>query len=166
MGLFNQGMVLLSIDNRAEPLQQVQDPPSSRDNLLVPFPTLLQGIRCYTDASTAPDLHTHGSRVAGLGVFFVNLQTTPPQSIYIKATMKTAFSVLMAEAAAMALAATLLESLQLHLQHATILSDNQQLVNFLNGSDLAHPPDWRIKPYTQLINTSVHNTATSICRIP
>jgi hypothetical protein len=56
----------------------------------------------------------------------------------------------MAEAAAMALAATLLESLQLYLQQGTILSDNQQLVNFLNDSDLAHPPDWRIKPYTQM----------------
>jgi hypothetical protein len=69
----------------------------------------------------------------------------------------------MAEAAAMALAAKVLDILQL--QQGTILSDNQQLVHFLNGTNLAHPPDWRIKPYTQLISSSVYSTTTTIPKI-
>jgi ribonuclease HI len=143
--------------------QHHQNPPAMLDNLLVPIPSLLDGTRCYTDASTAPDNQAHDPRDAGLGIFIVNNQVNPPLSIFIKAAMRSSSSVLMAESAAMALAAKVLEKLQL--QQATILSDNQQLVNFLNGTDLAHPPDWRIKPYTQLIHASVHTTSTCIRRI-
>jgi hypothetical protein len=55
----------------------------------------------------------------------------------------------MAESVAMASIARLLNHLQF--RQATILSDNQQLAYFLNGSNLSNLPDWRIKPYTQII---------------
>jgi putative N-acetylmannosamine-6-phosphate epimerase len=45
-------------------------------------------------------------RNAGIGVFIINTQVQPPQQVYIKATMKDFTSVLMAEAAALALATT------------------------------------------------------------
>jgi ribonuclease HI len=137
--------------------------PIHQDRFLVPSPSLLDGIRCYTDASTEPDHQAYGPRAAGLGIFIVNTQANPPHSIFIKAAMRSASSVLMAEAAAMALAAKVLDILQL--QQGTILNDNQQLVHFLNGTNLAHPPDWRIKPYTQLITSSVYSTTTAIRRI-
>jgi hypothetical protein len=68
------------------------------------LPALLQGARCYTDASTQPDTPQQVTRRAGLGVFIVNshLQST----IYIKAAMTGTTSVLTAEAAALALAAS------------------------------------------------------------
>jgi ribonuclease HI len=69
----------------------------------------------------------------------------------------------MAEAAALALAAAVIKALQL--DHTTMLSDNQQLVHFLNGQDQEHPPDWRVKPFTQLIKTSLQGIASSIKRI-
>ena len=75
------------------------------------------------------------------------MQVRPPQHIYIKAAMLDLSSVLMAEAAALALAATVTE--QLNLQHTTFLSDNQELVLFLNASDCSNPLDWRIKHLTQ-----------------
>jgi hypothetical protein len=68
------------------------------------------------------------------------------QTIYIKVIMKTTTSVLMVEAAALALTATITNSLGL--QQVSSLSDNQQLVHFLNSPDQADPPDWRIKYYT------------------
>jgi hypothetical protein len=53
----------------------------------------------------------------------------------------------MAEAAALALGAQLLKALQVH--QPFFLSDNQQLVSFLNGTDHTNPPQWEIKPFTQ-----------------
>ena len=79
------------------------------------------------------------------------------QTIYIKAAMKGTSSVLMAEAVALVLAATVTKHLDLH--QASFLSDNQQLVNFFNDLNRDDPPDWRIKYYTQtFINLS--NVAT------
>jgi hypothetical protein len=69
------------------------------------MPASLPGVRCYTDASTSPDLPSNLSRDAGIGIFIVNNQVQPVQTIYIKAAMKQTSSVLMAEAAALALAA-------------------------------------------------------------
>jgi ribonuclease HI len=129
----------------------------------LPFPTLLQGTRCYTDASTPPDLQRHHPRDAGLGVFIVNTQVNPPLNIFIKAAMKVSSSVLMAETAAIALAARVLQSLQM--QQCTILTNSQQLVHFINGNDLEHPPDWRIKPYTQIISSSAQASSIAICKI-
>ena len=79
--------------------------------------------------------------MAGLGIFFVNTQIQQAQTIYIKAHMSRAQSVIMAEAAALAIAAMVFNN-------TVFLSDCQQLVGFLNQSDLTHPPDWRIKCFT------------------
>jgi hypothetical protein len=109
------------------------------DPYLVRLPALLTGVRCYTDASTSPDLSSNSSRNVGIGIFIVNNQVHPVQTIYIKATMKGTSSVLMAEAAAFALAATVTNLLDL--QQVSFLSDNQQLVHSLNDPNQADPPD-------------------------
>jgi hypothetical protein len=64
----------------------------------------------------------------------------------------------MAEAAALALAAIITEKIAL--QRVNFLSDNQQLVNFLNAQDQTNPPEWRIKYYTQIFynSTAPRNT--------
>jgi hypothetical protein len=61
------------------------------------------------------------------------------QTIYIKALMKGTSSVLLAKAATLALAATATNLLDL--QQVSFLSDNQQLVHFLNAPNQADPPD-------------------------
>ena len=58
--------------------------------------------------------------------------------------MKDSTLVLISEAAALALAVTVTDRLQLN--HINFLSDSQQLVQFLNSSDHSNPLDWRIKP--------------------
>ena len=64
----------------------------------------------------------------------------------------------MAEAAALALATVLNEALNFH--DTAFLSDCQQLVDFLGQNDHTHPPDWRIKFFTQLfINSSARSHA-------
>jgi len=118
----------------------------------VSFPPLLQGSRCYTDASTVPDQVSSLPRKAGIGIFNINTQVQPPQNIYIKAAMQHSTSVLMAEAAAI--------TAQLQLQHTNFLSDSQQLVDFLNSSDHSNPPDWRIKYLTQLFDNFSRNRST------
>lgn len=100
---------------------------------------LIQGVRCYTDASLTPDHAPQPPRSAGLGIFFVNPQVRPTQTIYIKAHVSGVHSVLMAEAAALALAATISD--HLNYTNTTFLSDCQQLVQFLNEDDQSHPPD-------------------------
>lgn len=78
---------------------------SLQDPYFVACPTSLDGIRCYSDASIPPDNLSTNNATAGLGVFIVNTNSQPQQSIYIKATLCTTSSVLMAEAAALAFAA-------------------------------------------------------------
>jgi len=73
-------------------------------------PALIEGIRCYTDASTSPDQATHSFRPAGLGIFFLIPQEQAARSIFIKATVADVHSVFMAEAAALALAATIAQT--------------------------------------------------------
>jgi hypothetical protein len=48
-------------------------------------------------------------------------------------------TVLMAEAAALALATAITE--RMHLCHTNFLSDNQELVQFINTTDHSNPPD-------------------------
>jgi ribonuclease HI len=110
---------------------------------------MLQGSRCYVDASTPPDQQSI-LRQAGLGVFFVNTEAHLTQTIYIKVKLDACSSVLMAEAAALALAVQV--ALHMNLTSINFLSDNEQLVKFLNSSDHFHPPDWRIKHFTQMFS--------------
>jgi hypothetical protein len=86
-------------------------------------PTTLEGIRCYSDASITPDNFSTNHTTPGLGVFIVNTTFQPPQTIYIKATLHAAASVLMAEAAALALAAVVAD--KLGFQQVHFLSDSQ-----------------------------------------
>jgi hypothetical protein len=60
------------------------------------------------------------------------------KNIYIKAGIADSVSVVMAEAAALALAAAVTE--RLHLNNINFLSDNQELVNFFNNRDRSMPP--------------------------
>jgi hypothetical protein len=83
----------------------------------------------------------------------LHFQEQVPQSIYIKARLHSCTSALMAEAAALALAATICTAL--NLTGVNFLSDCDQLVHHLRCQDIAHPPDWRIKFFTQTyINTT------------
>jgi hypothetical protein len=77
------------------------------DRCLIQDPDLLLGIRCFVDASTAPDQQPQTSRSAGIGIIFLNSQVQPEQKIQIKAIMTMTQSVIMAEAAALALAVKL-----------------------------------------------------------
>ena len=120
-------------------------------------PALLQGSRCYVDASTALDQPHLQPRFAGLGVFILNLQEQPAQAIYIKAKHVACTSVLMAEAASLALASAIID--RLNLTRVSYLSDCEQLVHFLDSDDLSNPPDWRIKYFTQTFSN--HSTSSS-----
>jgi len=143
---------------------------------MIQMPALLPGVRCNADASTTPDQPSMQPRMAGLGVFFLNTQVQPVHAIYIKAVMTNAASVLMAEAAALALAATVNDALNIN--NTAFLSDCQQLVHFLNDADQTNPPDWRIKYFTQLfancagqrrakiyeVNRQLNTTANTLAR--
>lgn len=74
-------------------------------------PAMLQDIQCYADASTPLDQASMTNRLAGIGVFIVNTQMQPTQTVYIKAKLTNSSSVIMAEAAALALAAAVANSI-------------------------------------------------------
>jgi hypothetical protein len=94
-------------------------------------PALLQGISCYFDASTLPGASTLPDpslpmpREAGIGVFIVNTRVQPTQTIYIKAKLTETTLVIMAESAALALAATIADCM--NLTNVNFLSDCEQL---------------------------------------
>ena len=71
-----------------------------------------------------------------------NLTTT----LYIQAQAPSVQSVLMAEAAALTLAANITK--HLNINSVTFLTDSQVMVNFYNSRDLENPPHWNIKNYT------------------
>jgi hypothetical protein len=110
------------------------------------IPALLPGPRCFTDASLAPHQTTTADKATGLGVFLINTQTNPAQTINIQGTIDKVPSVIMAEAAALALAARIASVI--NLQRSNYLSDNDSSVKFFNSTDLSAPPDWRIKAIT------------------
>jgi ABC-type sulfate transport system substrate-binding protein len=85
------------------------------------------------------------------------------RKIHIKATFQDASSVIMAEAAAVALAAKILTVMQL--TEAQILSDKITLLQFLNDQDHNHPPDWRMKPYTQEFEVCSQNSSITTYKI-
>ena len=77
--------------------------------------------------------------------------------------MTEATSVLMAEAAAIALAAIVTD--RLNLQQIHFLLDNQQLVQFLNAVDQGNPPDWRIKHFTQVFTNHTRHGDKRILKV-
>jgi hypothetical protein len=115
-------------------------------------PALLQGIRCFIDASTSPDQPSLILRQAGLGILIVNTEAPTTQTGYIKARLTACSSVLMAEAAALALAVNVTH--HMNLTNINFLSDCDQLVQFLNAADHSNPPDWRIKYFTHCSPTN------------
>jgi hypothetical protein len=112
-----------------------------------PNPACLQDSRCYVDVAVVPDSYNTNTNMAGLGIFILNFQVQPTQAIYIKAQLNNCHSVLMGEAAALALGATIVKALQLY--SCNFLSDSQQLVHFLHQDRQDHLSQWRIKPFTQ-----------------
>lgn len=100
-------------------------------------------------------------RKPGLGVFI--LYSERQEKFFIKAQVKHCSSVLMAEAAALALAANITSRLQI--SQMSFLTDNQALVNLFNGDNLDSPPDWRIKPFTQRFINDVTNKAVQVLKI-
>jgi len=96
-------------------------------------PALLQGIRCFIDASTSPDQPSLMLRQAGLGILIVNTEAPTTQTGYIKTRLTACSSVLMAEAAALALAVNVTHHMKL--TNINFLSDCEQLVQFLNAAD-------------------------------
>jgi hypothetical protein len=87
----------------------------------------------------------------------------PEQKIQIKAIMTMTQSVIMAEAAALALAVKLAQNL--HFDNISFLSDCSQLVNFLNSHDRDNIPDWRIQAFTQVFHNFASNHQANIYRI-
>jgi len=125
------------------------------------LPSLLAGARCYTDASTTPDDPTSSTRKAGLGIFI--LDPTSQIKLFIKAQISQVNCVLMAEAAGIALAASITS--MLHIRNISFLTDNQLLASFFNGPDLCSPPRWDIKPFTQRFLNAVANSSYRVLKI-
>jgi hypothetical protein len=69
----------------------------------------------------------------------------------------------MVEVAALTLATAITE--RMHLCHINFLSDNQELVQFINTTDHSNPPDWRIKPITQLFLNYTQQRSTRTFKI-
>ena len=113
---------------------QLPAPPLFR----VLLPALIPGTRIYTDAAMAPDSLPQATRKAGLGIFIVNAHQPNQSAVYIKAISPQTTSVLMAEAAALMLAADIASALQI--RQPTFLSDNQQLMTFFYRSENSNPP--------------------------
>lgn len=143
--------------------QMLDHPNPLMNRYIIHEPAILPGVRCYADASTPPDQLSLTPKMAGLGIFFVNTQVQLAQTIYIKAVMTSVDSVLMAEAAALALAATVND--RLNFNNTSFLSDCQQLVQFLNAADHSNPPDWKIKFFTQLFVNHSQNRGSNIYKI-
>lgn len=107
----------------------------------------IPGIRCYTDASIIADAPSQPLRTAGIGIMFVNSQVSPVNVTYIKAIVHKVSSVVMAEAGALAIAARIAASL--NYTDLSFLTDSSQLAHFISVPDHNHPPEWRMKIYTQ-----------------
>lgn len=116
--------------------------------------------RCFHTTPDQPNLHP---RKAGLGVFILNLQEQHPQALYITATLHACTSVIMVEAAGLALASVI--TTNLNLAGVNFLSDSEQLVSFLNQQEHSNPPDWQIKPLMQIFINNATARASKIYKI-
>jgi hypothetical protein len=105
------------------------------------------GVICYTDASISPDVYSPRLRQVGTGIKFVNMQVQPHNIICITTLVKDVSSVVMVEAAALAMAASI--ALKFGFMQVSFLTDSSQLQQFLSAPDLNNPPDWRMSTYTQ-----------------
>jgi len=133
------------------------------NRFIITDPATLQGRICYLDASLLPDNSQLNPRQAEFGIFITNLQLQMHQSIHIQARLQCCTSVLMVEVAALALSAMITS--MLNITGCTFLSDYQQLVHFINSLDHSNPPDWRIKPFTQIFSNSNQDYSSRLCKI-
>lgn len=117
----------------------------------------------HTDGATLPDQEPQVSRRAGIGILITNTNQEQALTVYIQATMQNVLSVLMAETAALSLAAVV--SNRMKLQQVNFLSDNQQIVSFLNMANRSTPPHWNIKFLTQEFLNSVPNQPIRVFKI-
>ena len=101
------------------------------------------------------------TRKAGIGIFI--LDQAYQSKFLIKAHINQITSVLMAEAASLPLAASIISLL--HTQDTSFLTDSQLLVNFFNGNDLNSPPHWDIKPFTQRFLNAVTSRRVQVIKI-
>jgi len=92
-----------------------------------PYPANLQSSRCYVDAAVVPNDQNIITNIVGLGIFILNFQVQPLQAIYVKAQLQHCHSVLMSEAAALALGASIVQALQI--PSCNFLSESQQVEN-------------------------------------
>ncbi|XP_021318754.1 uncharacterized protein LOC8083452 isoform X2 [Sorghum bicolor] len=115
------------------------------------------------DASTLPDQPNMSMRQAGLGIFFLNTRVQPAQGIYIKAKLEACSSVLMAEAASLALASIIID--RLNIDRVSFLSDSELLVHFFNQTHHNDPPDWRIKHFTQTFSNHIISREPKIFKV-
>jgi hypothetical protein len=92
------------------------------------------------------------------------MQEQPSQVLSIRAKFQGSTSVLMAEAASLALASMI--TYTLNITGVSFLSDSALLVQFLNKQDHSDPPDWRIKPLTQLYTNNATATTSITYKIP
>jgi hypothetical protein len=69
----------------------------------------------------------------------------------------------MAEAAALALASIITN--RLNITEVSFMSNSEQLVQFFNKQDQSNPPDWRIKPLTQVFTNNAMATSSRTYKI-
>lgn len=99
-------------------------------------------IACYIDASTSPDLGLSNPRMAGLVIYIVDMQIQPTNSIYIMATTQEIYSVVAAEAAALALATVILH--RLNYKDVFFYTNCANLLELLHSPLQDNLPDWRM----------------------
>jgi hypothetical protein len=108
---------------RAEGIQRHEDfqmgLPSN--DITCRLPVMPLGAKCYTDASLTTDIGEQQPRMAGIGIFIID--PARRHKFFIKAQVKRSTSVLMAEAAAMATAATIIRLLNMNV--VSFLTDNR-----------------------------------------
>jgi hypothetical protein len=120
---------------------------------------------CFVDAATTPDggQYTLQPRIAWLGIYIINSQINPANTIYIRATHNKIYTVVNVEAAALALTATILN--KLNLGEIAYFSDCSQSVDFINSGNPSDPPDWRMLPCIQDFNFAMGTSRHSVSKI-
>jgi ribonuclease HI len=88
--------------------------------------------------------------------YIVNTEIEPPFSMFITTYLQESTSMIMAKFAALALATSLCRNMGL--QKVNFYTNNQLLVNCINGANPSNPPDWRIKLLTQTIIASLQDS--------
>jgi hypothetical protein len=121
------------------------------------------GVLCYTDASISLDICSPRLKQADIGIKFVNLQVQPHNIICIRVLVKDVSLVVMAEAAALAMAASI--AIKFGFMRVSFLTDSSKLQQFLLALDQNNPPDWRMLTYTQQYLSSTTQIQASLFKI-